>query len=102
MVDELVLPRFQVLEALPLGIVRYLRVGDVVDQHAAVSTPIECSTKTLKPFLTGSIPDLPHKSEYLEMHDLTINHDLLFHEVSPDGGAVALRELLIDVAASGR
>lgn len=46
--EELVPPAIQCLKAL--------RVIDVVDQNAAVSSSVECDAKRLKPFLSGSVP----------------------------------------------
>ena len=39
----------------------YSFVGDVVDQHAAVSSSVEGSSKTSEFFLTCGIPDLVRK-----------------------------------------
>lgn len=48
--EEFVAPAIQRLETL--------RVVDIVDQNAAISTSIESDTQRLKPFLACSIPDL--------------------------------------------
>jgi len=37
-----------------------VRNGDIVDQDAAVGTPVERNAKTLEALLTGRVPDLQH------------------------------------------
>jgi len=48
--QELLSPALQRLKGL--------RSSDIVYEHAAVSTAIECNTKRLEALLTSGIPDL--------------------------------------------
>lgn len=50
--QELVSPAVQGLKAL--------RAVNVIDQHTAIGSTVECHTQRLEPFLSGSIPELIH------------------------------------------
>jgi len=80
--QEFVAPAVQVVEGL----------GDVnvEHEHAAISATIEGDTEGLETLLTGSIPDL-------QSDETIVDHDLLGQEISTDGGAVLVGELLVHV-----
>ena len=54
--EELISPRVEVI--------KWLRIGDIVNQHTTISTSVEGSTKRLESLLTCSVPNLYFEIKY--------------------------------------
>lgn len=77
---------------------RYLFVGDVIYQNAAVCASVERSSQTSELLLSGCVPDLICEIIYFKVDDFAIHNDLLFHEICSYSGLVRLKKLLINVS----
>ena len=72
-----------------LYVFKTLRLGDVIDDAAAVGTSVECRRQTLEPFLSGRVPDLQY------YFSIIIENNFFVCEVRTNGGLEIVSEVAL-------